>query len=375
MAQSTMTLRLCAVAALFAVGACSRQAAAPAPAVSPTAAASMDFSMAASPAPGFGSPYPASPMASPFAEASPGPLGGGLPSPEATSSPSAPPPSPLPSPSGPPPDEKTLRLQVLLDRAHFSPGEIDGRDGGNTRIARASYERERGRGGASAGLETDTTPHLVEYTITAQDVAGPFTPAIPEDMMEKAKLPSLGYAKLLEALGERFHSSPALLQKLNPQASFSRAGERIRVPNVHTEPPGKAARIVVDGSGPWVAAMDAQGRALAVYPATAGSQHDPLPLGTWKVTGVSRNPTFNYNPDLFWDADEGHAKAKIPAGPNNPVGVVWIDLSKPHYGIHGTPEPSTVSKTQSHGCIRLTNWDADELAGIVTPGAPVVIRK
>jgi lipoprotein-anchoring transpeptidase ErfK/SrfK len=144
---------------------------------------------------------------------------------------------------------------------------------------------------------------------------------------------------------------------------------------VHADAPGKAARVVVDGSGPWVAALDAQGRALAVYPATAGSQHDPLPLGDWKINGVSRRPPFNYNPDLFWDAEEGHGKARIPPGPNNPVGVVWIDLSKPHYGIHGTPEPSTIGKTQSHGCIRLTNWDADELAGMVAAGTPVVIRK
>jgi lipoprotein-anchoring transpeptidase ErfK/SrfK len=313
------------------------------------------------------SPYgtdPASaPSPSPYASPSTGVLGG----------PAAPPDTTTGSPAATPAAEKTLRVQVLLDRAHFSPGEIDGKDGDNTRRALASYNRERGAGTA---LEADATPHLVDYTIGAGDLAGPFTPEIPEDMMQKGKLPALNYTSALEALAERFHSSPALLRSLNPQATFSRAGERLRVPNVHTgPPPGKAARVVVDGSGPWVAAMDAQGRALAVYPATAGSQHDPLPLGNWKINGVSRQPTFNYNPDLFWDAEEGHAKARIPPGPNNPVGVVWIDLSKPHYGIHGTPEPSTIGKTQSHGCIRLTNWDVEELAGMVAPGTPVVIRK
>lgn len=317
-----------------------------------------------------------SPPALPYGVASPGPLGAPLASPETGLSPSPAVFSPLPAPSGPPPDDKTLRLQVLLDRAHFSPGEIDGRDGGNTRLALAGYRRHRGAADAGVGLETDTaTPHLVDYTITAQDLAGPFTPEIPEDMMAKAKLPALGYTSPLEMLGERFHSSPALLQKLNPQATFARAGERIRVPNVHSEPPGKAASLVVDATGSSVTVKDGQDKVLAVYPATTGSEHDPLPVGRWKVNGVSRNPHFNYNPDLFWDAEEGHGKTRIPPGPNNPVGVVWIDLSKPHYGIHGTPEPSTIGKTQSHGCIRLTNWDAEELAGMVAAGTPALLQK
>ena len=128
--------------------------------------------------------------------------------------------------------------------------------------------------------------------------------------------------------------------------------------------PGRGPRLVFS-------ALDAAGNVLARYPASVGSEHDPLPIGSWTVTAVARNPSFNYNPDLFWDADPKHAKAKIPPGPNGPVGVVWIDINKPHYGIHGTPEPSTVGHTQSHGCVRLTNWDAKEVGHRVSPGVQV----
>ena len=120
--------------------------------------------------------------------------------------------------------------------------------------------------------------------------------------------------------------------------------------------------------------VNAAGQTIFHAPVTVGSQNDPLPVGEWKVNGVSENPPFNYNPDLFWDADASHAKAKIAPGPNNPVGVVWIDLSKEHYGIHGTPEPSRIGYTESHGCIRLTNWDAMRLAALVAPGTKVVLR-
>jgi lipoprotein-anchoring transpeptidase ErfK/SrfK len=275
------------------------------------------------------------------------------------------------------PDSPVLRLQVLLDRAHFSPGEIDAEEGSNTRRALLAFEQEKGLATSETptdevwqALDTESAPALVSYTLIADDVAGPFeTP--PADMMDKARVARLGYASPLEKLAEKFHASPRLLQRLNPGASFEREGDVVRVPNVPATPPVKAEKVVVDADQLAVIALDAENKILARYPASVGSEHDPLPNGSVEVKLVKREPFFFYNPDLFWDADESHAKAKLPPGPNSPVGVVWIGLSLDHYGIHGTPEPSMVGKTQSHGCIRLTNWDATELAELVSAGTPV----
>ena len=291
------------------------------------------------------------------------------------------------APAAPADMQQTLAVQVALDRAGFSPGEIDGRGGPKTKMALSTFQKSVGL--PSTGVVSEETlgalkapaEPLITYTITPQDAAGPFIGAMPADMMEAAKLPALAYASPLEALAEKFHASQKLLQIFNPQASWA-PGEAIRVPDVEPfELPTKgvkstagAIEVELTGATKSLVARDAAGKILMHAPVTVGSTKDPLPKGDWKVTGVSWNPPFNYNPDLFWDADPAHAKAKIPPGPNNPVGVVWIDINKEHFGLHGTPEPSTIGRTESHGCIRLTNWDATKLGRLVSVGTKVTIR-
>jgi lipoprotein-anchoring transpeptidase ErfK/SrfK len=281
-------------------------------------------------------------------------------------------------------DEHALEMQVMLDRAGFSAGEIDGTMGTSTTRALDAFTRNGGKPD-EASLPSDA---LTTYRITDEDAAGPFV-TIPKDLEAQAKLPALGYTSLLEELGERFHASPALLKRLNPKATFA-AGQEIQVPNVvqaakpePQQPRGRqgdtsaaaAVTVTVRKSTSDVTVTDEAGHVLFYAPVTTGSEHDPLPIGDWKVNGVQHDPKFHYNPDLFWDADPKQTKATIPAGPNNPVGVVWIDINHPHYGLHGTPEPSTIGKTTSHGCVRLTNWDATKLASLVRPGTHVVFAE
>ena len=325
-----------------------------------------------------------------------------------------------------------MQAQVVLDRLGFTPGVVDGAMGMSTRNAIKGFQlandlKETGELDEATKQvlgQWSNIPATRVVTIPADFAAGPFY-QIPKDAQDKAQMPTLGYQSLDEKLAERFHTTVAVLKELNPAlaapaatpsatptpsptASLSgavftpqpgppsifRAGQQLRVPNVGADridpaqvtdaawlttlkmlgvgsDQPKADKIVVDKSAGTLLAYDAAGKLIAAFTATMGSTHDPLPLGNWKILGVSKNPTFHYNPNLFWDAKATDKKALLPAGPNGPVGVTWIDLSKEHYGIHGTPEPETIGRAESHGCVRLTNWDVARLVQMVSGSTKV----
>ena len=318
-----------------------------------------------------------------------------------------------------------MQAQVVLDRLGFTPGVVDGKIGLSTRNAISGYQEANGLP-VTGEMDEVTTKALAQYqaipatrvvTIPAEFAAGPFVD-VPDDAADQAKLPALGYESLDEKLAERFHTTVETLGALNPQivppeasaapsataasdektpTVYFAAGQQIRVPNVGNDrveaaqvkdaawaqtlvmlgvasAQPRAERIVVSKSKGTMKVFDSAEKLVAIYTATMGSKHDPLPLGEWKINGTSYNPKFNYNPDLFWDAKEGDKKAMLPPGPNGPVGVAWIDLSKPHYGIHGTPNPQTIGRAESHGCVRLTNWDVARLAQMVHAGTQVLFE-
>lgn len=304
------------------------------------------------------------------------------------------------------PDQRVLGAQVLLDRLGFGPGVIDGAKGASFAKALRGYQESRGL--KVSGLLDEVTvksfdayremPIVIEVKLSEEAMEGPFIGPLPAKESDQAKMKTLGYADAAEKLAERYHTTKATLIALNAPGTRLAAGASIKVPNVipakqdyaadinpewrktlwtlnvGSDQP-EVAKVVVDKSDGVLRGFDAAGKLVAQFPATMGSGHDPLPIGNWKIQGRSYNPPFHYNPKLFWDADSKDRAALLPPGPNGPVGVVWIDLDKKHYGIHGTPNPDTIGRTQSHGCIRLTNWDAARLAMMVKPGTPAVFQE
>ncbi len=307
---------------------------------------------------------------------------------------------PTPAPSF---DPQIIRIQVLLDRAGFSPGVIDGKTGQSLDDAISGYQTSQGLKvtgtldeATATALMRDRTPVLGRLKIDARDAAGPFVSPFPKKPEDQAKLDFIGYRNSLEKLAEKFHTTPATIVALNPAGAKIGAGEVLILPNVlprsrtydgvekaedrqmlsdlnvdGIQPKGD--RVVVDKSD-RVLRVYAGDRLIAQFPATMGSSKDPLPLGNWTINGTSYLPPFHYQPDLFWDVADSKSDHRLPPGPNGPVGVVWLDLSKEHYGIHGTGAPETIGRAESHGCIRLTNWDVARLSLMVKPGTKAVFQ-
>ncbi len=268
-----------------------------------------------------------------------------------------------------------LKAQVLLDRAGASPGVIDAYAGGNLGKAISAVETVLGLPADGVldqavwdALGGDGAPAVLkQYTITAEDLAYPFVASIPADFMEQSRLPSLGYSSVEEMLGERFHMDTKLLTALNPSADFRQAGTQVWVAAVDGAPITESvARIVADRTASQVRAYDAGNHLIAAYPATIGSTANPSPIGDHIVSAVTRDPTLQFSAP-----DGSGAIATLPAGPNNPLGTVLIALTDPGYEISGSADPSKVGKPASEGCVRLANWDVEELAGLVESGVAV----
>jgi lipoprotein-anchoring transpeptidase ErfK/SrfK len=274
-----------------------------------------------------------------------------------------------------------VRLQVLLDRAHFSPGEIDGKFGENAKKALHAFAETQHLPSSSSlsedvwkKLATDAKPVMTKYKITEKDVAGPFLGKLPGKMEEMKDIPKLSYTSPREELAEKFHMSEELLATLNPGKRFDHAGDSIVVVDTGSEEaakPGKAAKVEIDKVRQTVKLFDKSNALIGFYPATVGSEEKPSPSGTLKVTEIDPDPTYRYNPDYHFKGVHSRKAFTIKPGPNNPVGTMWINLSADGYGIHGTPSPGKVSKSESHGCVRLTNWDAERVAAQVAKGTPV----
>lgn len=316
-----------------------------------------------------------------------------------------------------------LYVQVLLDRSPFSPGILDGHWGKNTE--KAVFWLQTREGLDPTGVVDSTTfarlrglagfpaRYVRTVALGPADVGGPFA-RVPADWYAQAKLRCTCYRSPGEQVAERWHASPELLARLNPEVALDSlaVGDSLVVPAVEptdltraglpaSAPPDTAAgadttagpadttagadstaapaadaiaRVVISVRGFYLHALDADGRILYHFPTTLGSEYTPSPTGEFSVVSVTFDPWFHYQPDLLEGRETGQPDARIPPGPNSPVGIVWVALSADHYGIHGTSDPQTIGYVTSHGCVRLTNWDARFLAARLRPGTPVEFR-
>ena len=306
---------------------------------------------------------------------------------------------------GSPINRDLFHAQVLLDASGYSPGSIDGKEGSSFKQALRGFQLAHGLD-ENGVLDTPTRQALLKVGRAAMvavklgpdDVKSTYVYPLPKDPEKQYKLPFLGYRNMLEKVAERYHSTPATVVALNGPEALIGPGQTLKLPNVvpisrdyaGTHPDGARVMnllnvdarqphgdyIVVDKSEGALKVFDASDQLVAQFPVTTGSTHDPLPIGKWKVTTYAFLPPFHYQPNLFWDAKDNAKEHRLAPGPNGPVGVAWLDLTKEHYGIHGTPEPSTIGKTESHGCIRMTNWDVMRLARIMTkPGFAAIFQE